>query len=117
MANFKAPDFNERTAAAQAARESALEKLRSKAAPDAALIAERQAKRVERERAATERRAARLSAAAEAKAARSAEQKALLAEVAPEAIVEERKERPTLTPEEQKAARDARYAARKARKR
>lgn len=121
MANFKLPDFNERTAAALAAKERALEKLRAKAAPDPALIAERQARQIAREQAAAERRAARLAAIAEEKATRLATQEAAAAAAAAaeqeEASKPGLKEKPELSPEEQKAIRDARYAARKARKR
>lgn len=122
MANFKLPDFNERTAAALAAKERALEKLRAKAAPDPAVIAERQAKQAAREQVAAERRAARLAAIAEEKAMKLAAQEAAAAAAVAAAELEEAsrpglKEKPELSPEEQKAIRDARYAARKARKR
>ena len=102
MTAYKSPDFNQRTAAARAAKEAALEKLRNKGARDPALIAERLAAQAAKEAAAAERRAAKLAAAEEAKAAKAAAAQA--AEVTP------------LTEAEMKAARDARYAARKARK-
>ncbi|WP_279338409.1 DUF6481 family protein, partial [Sphingosinicella sp. YJ22] len=48
MAGFKSPDFNERMAAARAAKQAALDKLRNKPAADPAVIAERQAVRAAR---------------------------------------------------------------------
>ncbi len=114
MAGYKSPDFNERTAAARAAKQDALEQLRNKPAPDPAAIAERQAKLAEREAAAAERRATRQRALEEAKAAK-------LAEKAEAQAKREAEEAAALVPEkteaELKAARDAKYAARKARKR
>ena len=107
MAGYKAPDFNERAAAARAAKEHALEKLRNKAAPDPAVIAERQAARAARDTAAAERRAAR-QRAKQAEAAKPAPQQS-----APEAPPPEP---PRPSEAELKAARDERYAARKARK-
>lgn len=102
MTAYKAPDFNQRAAAARAAKEEALEKLRNKATRDPALVAERLAAQAARDAAAAERRAAKLAAAEEAKAAKAAAAEAN--NVAP------------LSEAELKAARDARYAARKARK-
>ena len=109
MAGYRVPDFNERAAAARAAKQSALDTLRNKAAPDPAVIAERQAARAARDAAAAERRAARQVAAREAEAAKPAPQ-----ESEPEAPLPER---PRASEAELKVARDARYAARKARKR
>jgi len=124
MAGYKAPDFNQRSAASRAARETALEKLRTKAAPDPAVIAERQAARAAREAAAAERRAAAQRAIQEEKAARirAAEEKAAAEQAEAERLAEEAAAKlaaakPARTEAELKAARDARYAARKARKR
>ena len=111
MAGFKAPDFNERTAAARAAKEKALEKLKTKPVADPAVIAAREEARAARDAASAERRAARLREAEEAKAAKAA---AAAAAAPPPPPPEP--EKPKLTPEEQKAIRDAKYAARKARK-
>lgn len=111
MPGYKNPDFNERIAAARAAKQSALDKLRDKPAPDPAVIAERQAARAARDAAAAERRAARQRAAEAAKL----EVTALpAAETSSEAT---RPEKPQPSEAERKAARDARYAARKARRR
>ena len=104
MAGYKSPDLNERMAAARAAKERALDKLRNKPLPDPGVIAERQAARAARDSAAAERRAERKRAAEDAKAAKRAAQP----ENAPGS--------PGPSEAELKAARDARYAARKARK-
>ena len=121
MAGFKAPDFNERSAAARDAKQRALEKLRDKAPPDPAMIAERQAAQAAREAAAAEKRAERQRVIDEGKAAKAAAREAAEAEAQAE---RERQEaaaaaakRPMLNAAELKAARDARYAARKARQR
>lgn len=108
MASFKEPSFQERMASAGQARNKALEKLRTKPALDPA--------EVEQRRAAFEAKEAKAAALrAEKKEAREraiAERKAAALEAATEAASKQPKK---LTPEEQKAARDARYAARKKR--
>lgn len=103
MASYKDPTFAERTALAQAAREKALAKLAAKAPLDPAVVAERKAAAEARDAAQAEKSAARKAAIAQAKADKIAA--ALVPEVA----------KPT--EEELKAARDAKYAARKQRKR
>lgn len=114
MAGYKVPDFNERSAAARAAKQSALDKLRDKPALDPAVIAERQALHVAREAAAAERRAARQLAAAEAKALKAASKAPAKEDIEVQAPA------PVPPPRDEaalKAARDARYAARKTRAR
>lgn len=106
MAGFKSPDFNERTATARAAKQAALDKMRNRAAPDPAVVAAKQAAAAKRDAAEAERREARKLAAQEAKAAKAS---AAAQALPPESV------KPT--EEELKAARDAKYAARKARKR
>jgi len=113
MAGYKSPDFNERTAAARDAKQKALDQLREKPAIDPAVLAERQAAREARDAAAAERRAARQRAIEEAKAAKLAEKQ----RIADEKEAAEAAKAPQRTEAELKAARDARYAARKARKR
>jgi hypothetical protein len=108
MTAYKSPDFNERAAAARAAKQKALEQLRSKPAPDPAVVAARLAAQAAREAAAAEQRAARQAEKEAAKAAKAAAAEAAGAKEAAAA---------PLTEAELKAARDARYAARKARKR
>ena len=95
MASYKDPTFEERTALARQAREQALAKLAARAPLDPAVVAERKAAQEAREQAAAEKSAAK-KAAAEAAAAAS--------------VV------PVASEEELKAARDAKYAARKKRK-
>ncbi len=96
--------FQERLARAAEAKQKALEKLRSKPPVDAAVLAERQALQLKREAAQGERRAASAAARLQAKDAKAA--KAAEAASAPAAPTEA----------DLKAARDARYAARKKRR-
>lgn len=112
MVAYKAPDFTERAAAARAAKQRALELLRDKPAPDAAAIAARQAAREAKEAAEAERRAARKAVAEQAKA----DKKAAAAPPVVEKVVPEKSTVMVPSAAELKAARDARYAARKARK-
>jgi ABC-type Na+ efflux pump permease subunit len=102
MASYKDPSFEERTALARQAREKALAKLAAKPPLDPAVVAERQAAQAAREKAQAEKSAAKKAAIEQAKA-----DKAAAAEAAKAPVVSE---------EELKAARDARYAARKKRK-
>jgi hypothetical protein len=111
MASYKAPDFQDRLASATAAKQKALAQLRAKPPVDEAALAERRQK--------AEARAAKLAAKqAEKRAAK--EEAARLAAEQIEATqanaAEATNARPPLTEAERKAARDARYAARKARK-
>jgi hypothetical protein len=101
MKGYKNPTFEDRVASAAAAKEAALAQLRARKAPDPAELETRRA-------AAEARETARAEARAEAKAA-----KKLAAEAAAEA--EAAANPPPPTDEERKSARDARYAARKAR--
>lgn len=113
MAGYKVPDFNERAAASRAARQTALDKLRDKPVADPAVIAERQAAKAAREAAATERRAARQREAEAAKAAKAAAEAPPVVEKPAPPVPKG----PVLDAAALKAERDARYAARKARKR
>jgi hypothetical protein len=112
MAGYKEPAFQDRVAAAAKARETALARLKAKPPIDPAVVAERIEKERAREQAAAERAAQR--AAERAERAAAAEERAAAAELAKAkalaAIV------PPPTDAERKAARDAKYAARKARK-
>jgi hypothetical protein len=110
MAGYKEPGFQDRVKAAAEARAKALDRLKAKPAADPAVLAERAARAAEREAAKAEKREA-AKAEREAKLAAQAakaEQEAEAAKAAAPA--------PELTEAERKAARDARYAARKARK-
>ena len=106
MVSYKAPDFSERIALAKQARDKALEKLRDRPAVDPAQAAERQAARLAKEAAARERRQARL---AEQKQRQADKRAAAAANATPAA-------KPKPSEDEARAARDAKYAARKARK-
>jgi len=122
MAEYKSPGFTDRIAAAKEAKQRALEKLRNKAAPDPQVVAARAAAAQAREAAEAERRAARKAVIEEEKAAKAkvrAEAQAE-AEAAAERAAAARRPAPPptiATAAELKAARDARYAARKARQR
>ena len=102
MASYKDPSFEERTALARQAREKALAKLAAKAPLDPAIVAERQAAQAAREKAQAEKSAAKKAAMLQAKADKQAAAEAAKA--------------PVVSEEELKAARDAKYAARKKRK-
>lgn len=107
MAAYREPGFQERTALAARAKRAALEKLRAKPPVNAAEQAARIARATAREAAAAEKREARRLASEEATAAKRAD-----AAMAP-ALAQ------TPAPPsdaDRKAARDARYAARKDRK-
>jgi hypothetical protein len=105
MAGYKEPAFQDRVAAAAKARETALARLKAKPPIDPAVVAERIEKERAREAAVAERAAQRAAERAERAAeAELAKAKALAAIVPPP------------TEAERKAARDAKYAARKARK-
>ncbi len=100
MAAFKQPTFQERAQTAAKAKQAALENLRAKPPVDEAVLAERRAAQLAREE-------AKAKAREEKAAAREREREARKAS-APQAVAPP-------TEEEKKAARDARYAARKGR--
>ncbi|MDE2595535.1 MAG: hypothetical protein KGL44_01525 [Sphingomonadales bacterium] len=106
MASYNDPSFQERTALARQAREKALKQLAAKPPVDEAVLAERNAARLAREAAQAEKSAARKAAIQQAKADKLAAAAAIAAIPVPAAPTEA----------ELKAARDARYAARKKRK-
>ena len=102
--SFKDPSFQDRIGSAADAKRKALEQLRSKPPVDEKVLAERLEKSREREVKDAERSAARKAAQQSAKDAKAAE-------AAAKAAIP-----PPPTDAERKAARDQRYAARKARK-
>lgn len=108
MAGFKLPDYNDRMGASALAKQKALEQLRAKPPVDEAVVAARAAAREARDAADAEKRAAKRAADEEAK--RLKREKAQ-AEAAAATVVQ-----PELTDAERKAIRDAKYAARKNRK-
>ncbi len=132
MASFKHANFDDRKTASAQAKAAMLEKLRSKPGPDdpatlakqaerAAIVearqkreAEREALRLEREAREAEERAAQ--AAAEAEAAAELERQQEAERVAAEEARLQRAAKIIADEATRKAARDARYAARKARR-
>ncbi len=106
MASYKQPDFKERTALAQTAKQKALDQLRAKAPIDPAILAERQAAAAAKAAAVAEASRLKIEARDQAKA-----EKRRIAEERAAAIAA----KPKLDEAQQKAARDARYAARKQR--
>jgi len=107
MTSFKVPSFQDRAALAKQAKQKALEKLKAKPQVDEATLAERKAARLAREAAEAEERAARRAADAAARVEREARRLEAATAVAAEP--------PALSEADKKAARDARYAARKKR--
>lgn len=101
---FKDPSFQDRIGSAAKAKKKALDQLRSKPPLDEKTLAERKARQLERETRDAQKAAAR-------KAVRQAAESSRIAEAASKAAVP-----PPPTEAERKAQRDARYAARKARK-
>jgi hypothetical protein len=121
MAIFKNTNFDERRNSAEAAKKAALEKFRALTAQinegAAERLTARQAIMAAREVRAEEREAARLVAEARAAEVLAEREQVLKAEQAErDAMAAERAERDVASAAERKAARDARYAARKARK-
>jgi hypothetical protein len=114
MSGFKEPSFLDRQKAAQEARKAILDKFRTRPGPDDPSV---KARHVEREALATERAKAAL-----AREAAKVERKRLEEEVADAAaarLLREKEEalaREAALEADQKAARDARYAARKRKK-
>ncbi len=102
--SFKNPSFQERIGSAADAKKKALEQLRSRPPVDEEVQAERLEKSREREAKGAEKSASRKAAQQAAKDGKAAEAAAKAAIPLPP------------TDAERKAARDARYAARKARK-
>lgn len=121
MAGFKDVNFNERRDTAEAAKKAKLEKFRALNAQldqgAAERLAARQAIVAARDLRIAEREAARLAKEARAAEDQAAREIALKAEQAErDAKAAEQAEREVVSEAERKAARDARYAARKARK-
>jgi Family of unknown function (DUF6481) len=115
MSGFKEPSFADRQKAAQQARKDILNKFRAQPGPDDPAVKQRQAER--------EAQAALRAKAKEARDAEKAERKLREAAAAAEEATrlarekEEAAARELELEAERKAARDARYAARKKRKR
>ena len=115
MASFKDPSFQDRVASASKAKQKALDQLKARPPVDAALMATRREERETREIALAEERTAKAQAKAAAKAEKASIKAAELAAAEAAGARKAARLKPA-SPEEMKAARDARYAARKARK-
>jgi len=115
VASFKDPTFQDRVASAGKAKQKALDQLKAKPPVDEALMAKRREEREVREQAVQEERTARAEANAAAKAEKASIKAAELQAAEAAAALKAARLKPA-SPEEMKAARDARYAARKARK-
>ena len=115
MASFKDPSFQDRVASASRAKQKALDQLKAKPPVDAALMATLRQEREKREEALAEERATKAQERAAAKAEKASIKAAELAAAKATAVLQAARLKPA-SPEEMKAARDARYAARKARK-
>ena len=111
MSGFKEPDFAERQKAAQQAKQNILNKFRSQPGLDDPAVKQRQAERAAQAAQRTKAKLAREAAKAEQKrreAEAAAQAAAQLAREKEEAVAKE-----AALEAERKAARDARYAARK----
>jgi len=115
MASFKDPSFQERVASAATAKQKALDQLKAKPPVDPDLMAKRRKERELKEQVLAEQRTAHAQDKAAAKAEKASIKAAELASAAAAAALKAARLKPA-TAEEMKAARDARYAARKARK-
>ena len=113
MSNFKEPNFSDRQKAAQQARQNILEKFRSRPGPDDPAVQARAAERAAVAAAREQARIARETAKAEQKRLEEEAAAAEAARIAREK--EEEVERLAALEADQKAKRDARYAARKER--
>lgn len=115
MPSFKDPSFQDRVASAGKAKQNALDQLKARPPVDELVMAERRQARESREEALSKDRTAKAEAAAAAKAEKARIKASDLAEAEAAAALKASRHKPA-SPEEMKAARDARYAARKARK-
>lgn len=115
MSAFRDPAFQDRIALAAKAKQAALDKLKAKAkAPvDEVAIAARIEARRAKETADAEKRAAKAAAREEERLAKQAAKEEARRLAEEEALANAPKPKPELTDEERKAIRDARYAARK----
>jgi hypothetical protein len=113
--SFKDPSFQDRVAAAGKAKQKALRQLKAKLPVDETQMAERRQAWELREQALAEERAAKAETKAAAKAEKAAIKAAELAEAEAAAALKAARLKPP-SEADMKAARDARYAARKARK-
>lgn len=114
MASFKDPSYQDRVASAQKAKQKALDNLRAKPPVDEVLLAMQRKSRDAREKSLSDDRAAKSDAAAAEKAEKAALKLAKSEEESAAAALKTARLKPA-SAADMKAARDARYAARKAR--
>lgn len=115
MASYKDPPFQDRVALAKRAKQKALDQLKAKPPVDQALLAKQREAREEREQALLAERAAKAEAVATAKAEKTALKLAKMEEEQAASALKAARLKPA-SAADMKAARDARYAARKSRK-
>lgn len=115
MASFKDPSFQNRRASAEKAKQKALDQLKAKPEVGPGEMAERRRMWSEREQTLSEERAAKARAHAAAKAEKASVEAAELAIAETAAALKAERLKPA-SAADMKAARDARYAARRARK-
>jgi len=115
VASYQDPSFQDRVAAAGKAKQKAIDELKSKPPLDEALMKQRRDAWELREKALLEERAAKAQAATAAKAEKASAEAARIAETEAAAARKAERLKPA-SAAEMKAARDARYAARKARR-
>jgi hypothetical protein len=113
LASFRDPSFQDRVASARKAKQKALDQLKAMPPADEALMAGRRKEREARERVLQEERTAKAQERAAANAEKTANKAAELAAAEAAAALKAARLKPS-SAEEMKAARDARYAARKA---
>lgn len=116
MQGYKEPSYQDRMAIAQSAKNKALAQMSSRPAIDPAEKARRIANQAAKDEAQRVKRVAAQEAKQAAHAAKEAEQMAQLDQARLSAEMELVAQPPILTEADLKAARDLRYAARKARK-
>lgn len=114
MATFKDPSFQDRVASARQAKQKALDQLKAMPPVDETVMAALRQEREARELALQKERTAKAQDRAAAKAEKASNKAAALAAAEAAAALKAARLKPS-SPEEMKAARDARYAARKAR--
>ncbi len=115
MAQYKNPSFQDRVATARNAKQKAINQLKAKPPVDEAIMKQRREAWELRENALLRERAAKAEAAAAAKAEKASAKATQIAEAEAAAALKAERLKPA-NAAEMKAARDARYAARQARR-
>lgn len=115
MPSFKVPSFQDRVALAGQAKQKAIDQLKARSPVDALQLAEQRKAWEARQKELADSRAAKAEAKAVAKAEKASKKAAELAAAQEAAALKAARLTPT-SAADMKAARDARYAARKLRK-